>query len=97
MEKRIWWRQEEPIMKTIAIGLIAAAAALAGCSASSPSPEQAMAPAAGPPLTYPAHNMGEFEAANTDADNYCYKKNDLKRAVYASRTFETASFVCASK
>jgi hypothetical protein len=28
MEKRIWWRQEELIMKTIAIGLIAAA----GCS-----------------------------------------------------------------
>lgn len=84
-------------MKTIAIGLIAAAAALAGCAASSPSPEQAMAPAAGPPLTYPAHNMGEFEAARTEADNYCYKKNDLKRGVYASRTYETASFVCASK
>jgi hypothetical protein len=56
-----------------------------------------MAPAAGPPLTYPAHNMGEFEAANAEADNYCYKKNDLKRAVYASRTFETASFVCAAR
>jgi ABC-type glycerol-3-phosphate transport system substrate-binding protein len=97
MEKRIRWQQEEPIMKTIAIGLIAAAAALAGCSGSSPSPEQAMAPAAGPPLTYPAHNMGEFDAANAEADNYCYKKNDLKRAVYASRTFETASFVCAAR
>lgn len=84
-------------MKTIAIGLIAAAAALAGCTASSTSPEQATAPAAGQPLTYPAHNMGEFEAARTEADDYCYKKNDLKRAAYASRTFETASFECASK
>jgi ABC-type glycerol-3-phosphate transport system substrate-binding protein len=83
-------------MKTIAIALMAAAAALAGCAASSP--EQATAPAAGlPPLTYPAHNMGEFEAARTEADDYCYKKNDLKRAAYASRTFETASFECASK
>ena len=82
-------------MKTIAIGLIAAAAALAGCTASSP--EQSMAPAAGQPLTYPAHNMGEFEAARTEADDYCYKKNDLKRAVYASRTLEAASFECAAK
>jgi hypothetical protein len=82
-------------MKTIAIGLIAAAAALAGCTASSP--EQTMAPAAGQPLTYPAHNMGEFEAARTEADDYCYKKNDLKRAVYASRTLESASFECAAK
>src|SRR5262245_20652941 len=67
--------QEDGIMKTIAIGLIAAAAALAGCTASSP--EQSMAPAAGQPLTYPAHNMGEFEAARTEADDYCYKKSDL--------------------
>ena len=84
-------------MKTIAIGLIAAAAALAGCSASSTSPEQAMAPAAGDPLTYPATSMGEFEAARSEADDYCYKKNDLKRAVYVSRTYETAKFDCASK
>jgi hypothetical protein len=84
-------------MKTIAIGLISAAAALAGCTASSTSPEQAMAPAAGAPLTYPAHNMGEFEAARTEADDYCYKQNDLKRAVYTSRTFETANFECASR
>jgi hypothetical protein len=83
-------------MKTIAIGLIAAAALLAGCTASS-SPEQAMAPAAGDPLTYPATNMGEFEAARSEADDYCYKKNDLKRAVYVSRTYETAKFDCASK
>ncbi|MCI0429490.1 MAG: hypothetical protein L0210_02960 [Rhodospirillales bacterium] len=84
-------------MKTIAIGLIAAAAALAGCTASTTSPEQAMAPAAGEPLTYPANNMGEFEAARSEADDYCYKKNDLRRAVYVSRTFETANFECVSK
>ena len=82
-------------MKTIAIGLIAAAAALAGCTASSP--EQTMAPAAGQPLTYPAHNMGEFEAARTEADDYCYKKNDLKRAKYVDRTIDTVNFECVSQ
>jgi hypothetical protein len=84
-------------MKTIAIGLIAMAAVLAGCAASSTSPEQAMAPAAGEPLSYPAHNMSEFEAARSEADDYCYKKSDLKRAAYVSRTYETASFECVSK
>jgi hypothetical protein len=83
-------------MKTIAIGLIAAAALLAGCTASSTSPEQATAPAAGAPLTYPAHNMVEFEAAS-EADDYCYKKNDLRRAVYVNRTYETANFECAAR
>jgi len=82
-------------MKTIAIGLIAAAAVLAACTASSP--EQATAPAAGQPLTYPAHNMSEFESAQAQAEDYCYKKNDLQHAVYASRTYETASFECAAK
>jgi len=82
-------------MKTIAIGLIAAAAALAACTASSP--EQATAPAAGQPLTYPAHNMGEYEAARAQAEAYCYKQNDLKHAVYASRTYDNVSFECAAK
>ncbi len=82
-------------MKTIAIGLVAAAVALAGCTASSP--EQAMAPAAGDPLTYPAVNMAEFDTARSEADDYCYKKNDLRRAVYVSRTYETAKFECAAR
>ena len=76
----------------VGIGIVAVAALVVGCSASSTSPEQSMAPAAGEPLTYDAHNMGEFEAARNEADDYCYKKNDLKRAAYVSRTFENASF-----
>jgi hypothetical protein len=41
--------------------------------------------------------MSEFEAARSEADDYCYKKSDLKRAAYVSRTYETASFECVSK
>jgi hypothetical protein len=81
----------------VGIGIVAIAALVVGCSASSTSPEQSMAPAAGEPLTYDAHNMGEFEAARNEADDYCYKKNDLKRAAYVNRTFEKASFECVSK
>jgi PBP1b-binding outer membrane lipoprotein LpoB len=79
------------------IGIITVAALLVGCSAASTSPEQSMQPAAGQPLTYDAHNMVEFEAARNDADAYCYKKNDLKRGAYVSRTYDKASFECVSK
>ncbi len=65
--------------------------------ASSTSPEQSMTPAAGEPLTYDAHNMSEFDAARKEADDYCYKENDLTRGAYVSRTFEKASFECVSK
>ena len=44
--------------------------------------EQSISPAAGGPLTYDAHNIGEFDAARKEADDYCYKENDLKRAAY---------------
>jgi hypothetical protein len=46
---------------------------------------------------YDAHNIGEFDAARKEADHYCYKGNDLKRAAYVSRTFEKASFECVLK
>lgn len=70
------------------------AAMIAGCTASS-SPEQSTNPAGGAePLIYPAHNMAEFESARNEADDFCYKKNDLKRARYLDRTFEAATFEC---
>ena len=65
--------------------------------ASSTSLEQSMTPAAGEPLAYDARNMSEFDTAKKEADDYCYKENDLKRAVYVSRTFEKASFECVLK
>ena len=65
--------------------------------AGSTSLEQSATPAAGEFQTYDAHNMGEFDAARNEADDYCYKENDLKRAAYVSRTFEKASFVCVLK
>ena len=65
--------------------------------AGSTSLEQSTAPAAGEFLTYDAHSMGEFDAARHEADDYCYKENDLKRAAYVSRTFEKASFECVLK
>ena len=76
-------RQEEFAMR-FAIGIVALAALVAGCTASSSnSPEQSTNPAAGGPgLTYPAHNMAEFDAAMIAADDHCYKEEDLKRAQY---------------
>jgi hypothetical protein len=65
--------------------------------ASSTSPEQSMTPAAGELLTYDAPSMGAFDAARKEADDYCYKENDLKRAAYVSRTLEKASFECVLK
>jgi hypothetical protein len=59
--------------------------------------EQSISPAAGGPLTYDAHNIGEFDAARKEADDYWHKENDLKRAAYVSRTFEKASFECVLK
>jgi hypothetical protein len=85
-------------MRTIGIGVLVIAATVAGCTASSSSPEQAMAPAAGAePLSYPAQNMTEFDAAMNQADDWCYKQNDLRRAKYVDRTFETARFECAPR
>ena len=91
-------RQEEFTMR-IAIGIIAVAAMVVGCTASSSNgPEQSMQPAAGGPgLTYPAHNMAEFDTAMNNADDHCYKEENLARAHYVDRDFETAHFECSPR
>jgi PBP1b-binding outer membrane lipoprotein LpoB len=84
-------------MKTLAVCIVAALA-LAGCSTQTATVEQSTSPAAGAePLAFPAHNMAEFDAAMGEADDYCYKQNDLRRAHYVDRTFETARFECAPR
>jgi outer membrane murein-binding lipoprotein Lpp len=84
-------------MKIIGFGVIAALA-LAGCSMESKTVEQSTAPSAGAaPMSYPAHNMAEFDAAATAADDTCYKQHDLERAKYVDRTFETANFECVPR
>ena len=81
----------------VVFGLIAAAAMLAGCSTSSSSPEQAMAPAAGaPPLTYDARTMTEYDAAKDAANDYCYKYEN-EPARYVERTIDTVRFECAPR
>jgi hypothetical protein len=79
-------------MKTMAIALIAAAT-LAGCTASS-TPEQAMQPAAGKPLTYDAHTMTEFDSAKEQANDYCHRYEN-ERAVYVDRTLDSVHFECS--
>ena len=82
----------------IAIGIVVIAALVAGCTASSTSPEQSMKPAAGGPgLTYPAHNMAEFDTAMNNAEDHCYKEENLTHAKYVDRTAETAHFECAPR
>ena len=83
----------------IGIGIVVIAAFVAGCTASSSNgPEQATNPAAGGPgLSYPAHNMAEFDTAMNNADDHCYKEGNLTRAHYVDRDFETAHFVCAPR
>ena len=83
-------------MKTV-IGVVAVLA-LAGCSMETKTVEST-APAAGAaaPMTYPAHNMAEFDAAMTAADDHCYKQEDLRRAHYVDRTLEEAHFECAAR
>jgi glutamine cyclotransferase len=85
-------------MKMIGLGL-AAALALAGCSMESKTVEQSTAPSAGPQaaLSYPAHNMAEFDSAVQQADDHCYKGEDLRRAHYLDRDLETAHFACQYK
>ena len=79
----------------VAMGLIAAAAILAGCSTSSTSPEQAMAPAAGAPhLTYNVQTMTEYDTAKDAANDYCYKYEN-EPARYVERTVDTVRFECA--
>jgi PBP1b-binding outer membrane lipoprotein LpoB len=83
-------------MKIIALGLVAAFA-LAGCSMESKTVEQSTTPSAGPTqaaLSYPAHNMAEYDSAMQQADDHCYKQEDLRRAHYVDRDFETAHFEC---
>lgn len=85
-------------MKIIGIGLIAVAAALAGCTMETQTVEQSTSPAAGePPLSYPAQNMAEFDTAMNTADEYCYEQRDLMRARYVDRTWETARFECVER
>ena len=82
-------------MKTIGLGVVAALA-LAGCSMQSKTVEQSTSPAAGPaPLTYPAHNMAEFDKARQEADDHCYKQEKLLRAHYVDRTVDEVRFDCA--
>jgi hypothetical protein len=56
----------------IGIGIVAIAAMIAGCTASSSGPEQAMAPAAGGQiLTYEVHSMTDFDAAKSKSESVC--------------------------
>lgn len=82
----------------VAIGLIAAATILAGCTASSTSPEQAMAPAAGPgsPRTYDVQTMTQFDDAADDANDYCCTYEN-EPARYVGRTLEQVTFECAPR
>lgn len=77
---------------------VAAVLALAGCTMETKTVEQSTAPSAGAaPLTYPAHNMAEFDTAMAAADDHCYKQEDLRRAHYVDRTLEEARFECADR
>lgn len=84
-------------MKTIVLCAVAALA-LAACSTETKTVEQSTSPAAGAaPMSYPAHNMAEFDSAMQQADDSCYKGHNLERAKYVDRTLETASFECVAK
>lgn len=80
----------------LGIGIVAAAVILAGCTASSSSPEQATNPAAGDPLTYDAHTMTDFDAAKDGANKWC-RTNQGEPARYVDRTFDTVRFECVAK
>lgn len=84
-------------MKIIGLGVLAALA-VAGCSMETKTVEQSTNPSAGAaPLSYPARNMAEYDAAAAQADDWCYKQHDLDRAVYVDRTFDTAHFECTAR
>ena len=86
-------------MKIIGLSLAATAAlALVGCTMETKTVEQSTAPSAGgAPLSYPATNMAEYDAAAAQADDWCYKQHDLDRAIYVDRTFDTARFECTAR
>ena len=77
----------------VRIGFIAVAGILAGCSSGS---SEVASPPAGDPLTYSARTIPEFDAAEEQADHYC-RINQGVPARYVSRTYETATFACATE
>jgi hypothetical protein len=84
-------------MKTRVFGGVAALT-LAACSMQTETVEESTNPAAGqPPLTFPANNMTEFQAAMNLADDYCYKQRDLMRARYLDRTPDGVRFECVER
>jgi hypothetical protein len=81
-------------MKTLTLGVVAAIA-LAGCTMQSKTVEQSTSPAAGPAtMSYPAHNMAEFDKAKLEAEDQCYKQQKLLHAHYVDRTLDEARFDC---
>jgi hypothetical protein len=85
-------------MKMIGFGL-AAALALAGCSMESKTVEQSTAPSAGPQaaLSYPAHNMAEFDSAMQQADDHAAtRRGSAARPLPGSR-FGNGPFACQYK
>ena len=83
----------------IGIGIVAIAAMIAGCTASSSSgPEQAMQPAAGGQmLTYEVRSMTDFDAAKSKSQSVCRSQYGAP-AHYLDRTAgptaDTVRFEC---
>jgi hypothetical protein len=76
-----------------AIGFfVLAAVALAGCGGTA---EQAASPPP-VPMSYPAKNMAEFDAAEAQAWDTCYKKSDLQGVKYVDRTYDEVRFECTA-
>ena len=76
-----------------AIGLcIAATLALAGCGGTA---QQAASPAP-TPMSYPVKNMAEYDAAEAQAWDTCYKKSDLQGVKYVDRTADDVRFECTA-
>lgn len=77
-------------MKVIGLCLsVVATIALAGCGTA----KQVASPAP-TPMSYPAKNMAEYDAAEAEAWDTCYKKSDLQGVRYVDRTYDDVRFEC---
>jgi uncharacterized protein YceK len=77
-------------MRAIAVCIVAAFT-LVGCGGTAKQVES-QAPA---PVSYPVQNMAEYDAAEAQAWDTCYKKSDLQGVKYVDRTSDSVRFECS--
>lgn len=76
-------------MKAIGL-LLAATFALAACGGAA---QQTASPAP-TPGSYPVKTMTEYDAAEAQAWDTCYKHSDLQGVKYVDRTYDEVRFEC---